>query len=242
MDRPEFYRFHQGDKTLPFAPGEYDARLALLRKDMESQGVTACLLTSMHNIAYYSGFIYCTFGRPYGWWSPPRTACHQRRHRRGAALAPGHGDAITYTDWARDNYWRAVRLGHRDRRWHRLRGRSPDARAEGKLDAFLSPQRTVDIAPATMRAGCTNPRRDRADPGRGRDGGCGRLRHPRCHRRRRARDRRGHGRARRDGTGDRAPLPRGRVPRHLGLVPVGHQHRRRPQPGDGRAGCNAAIS
>ena len=24
------------------------------------------VLTSMHNIAYYTGFIYCSFGRPYG--------------------------------------------------------------------------------------------------------------------------------------------------------------------------------
>ena len=28
QNRPEFYRFHQGEKVLPFAPAEYDARLA----------------------------------------------------------------------------------------------------------------------------------------------------------------------------------------------------------------------
>jgi creatinase len=109
MDRPEFYRFHQGDKTLPFAPGEYDARLALLRKDMESQGVTACLLTSMHNVAYYSGFLYCSFGRPYGWWSPPRTASTSApASTRPAVAALSWRRNLTYTDWARDNFWRAV--------------------------------------------------------------------------------------------------------------------------------------
>ena len=35
MDRPEFYRFHQGEKALPFSPAGYDARLARLRQDME---------------------------------------------------------------------------------------------------------------------------------------------------------------------------------------------------------------
>ena len=65
MDRPEFYRFHQGEKTLPFAPEEYDARLTRLRAEMRANDVDACVFTSMHNIAYYSGFLYCAFGRPY---------------------------------------------------------------------------------------------------------------------------------------------------------------------------------
>ena len=56
-ERPQFYRFHQGERMLPFAAGEYDARLAGLRKIMRDQGVDACVFTSMHNIAYYSGFL-----------------------------------------------------------------------------------------------------------------------------------------------------------------------------------------
>ncbi len=67
MVRPEFYRFHNGEKAaLPFAPEEYQARLEGLRAIMAETGVTAAVFTSMHNIAYYSGFLYCTFGRPYG--------------------------------------------------------------------------------------------------------------------------------------------------------------------------------
>ena len=65
--RPEFYRFHNGEKaSLPFAVSEYEARLAGLRTIMAETGTTAVVLTSMHNIAYYSGFLYCSFGRPYG--------------------------------------------------------------------------------------------------------------------------------------------------------------------------------
>ena len=35
MNRPEFYRFHQGEKTLPFEPQEYENRLTRLRADMQ---------------------------------------------------------------------------------------------------------------------------------------------------------------------------------------------------------------
>ena len=32
---------------------------------MELHSLDAIVLTSMHNVAYYSGFLYCSFGRPY---------------------------------------------------------------------------------------------------------------------------------------------------------------------------------
>ena len=51
INRPQSYRFHQGDRTLPFAPAEYDARLSDLRELMQVHGVEACVFTSVHNIA-----------------------------------------------------------------------------------------------------------------------------------------------------------------------------------------------
>ena len=66
MERPRSYRFHQGDRVLPFPPEEYEARLEGLRALMAEAGVEVAVLTSMHGIAYYSGFLYCAFGRPYG--------------------------------------------------------------------------------------------------------------------------------------------------------------------------------
>ena len=65
--RPEFFVCQNGEKApLPFAPEEYHARLAKLRRVMAERDIPAVLFTSMHNIAYYSGFLYCSFGRPYG--------------------------------------------------------------------------------------------------------------------------------------------------------------------------------
>ena len=66
-ERPQSYRFHNGEKAaLPFAKAEYETRLAGLRQTMTDAGLNACVFTSMHNIAYYSGFLYCSFGRPFG--------------------------------------------------------------------------------------------------------------------------------------------------------------------------------
>ena len=89
-ERPQQYRFHQGDRVLPFATSEYDARIAGLREIMEVHGVDACVFTSMHNIAYYSGFLYCSFGRPYGLVvTPTQSVTRARRPLRRPNLATG---------------------------------------------------------------------------------------------------------------------------------------------------------
>ncbi len=152
MDRPQYHRFHQGEKILPFSVGEYDSRLFKLRKAMDRLGIEACVLTSMHNVAYYSGFLYCAFGRPYA-----LVVTQEDDVTISAGIDAGqpwrrcHGDNITYTDWQRDNYWRAVRS---------VTGTGVPIGYEADhlsiaqmalLDAFLSPQRTLDIALETMR-------------------------------------------------------------------------------------------
>ena len=66
LERPEQYRFHNGTKAvLPFGPDESEDRLAGLRGIMELRELDVVVLTSMHNVACYSGFLYCSFGRPW---------------------------------------------------------------------------------------------------------------------------------------------------------------------------------
>jgi creatinase len=152
MDRPQFYRFHQGEKSLPFAPEEYEARLSRLRALMAEQGVEACLFTSMHGIAYYSGFLYCAFGRPYGLVV---TAEENVTISAGIDAAQpwrrSHGDNITYTDWQRDNYWRAIRSVTGEGRAIGFEGDHLNLAQSALLDHFLKPARRVDMAPAAMR-------------------------------------------------------------------------------------------
>ena len=149
--RPQFYRFHQGDKVLPFAPAEYDARLAALRAIMADKGVEAAVFTSMHNIAYYSGFLYCSFGRPYGLVvTATESVTISAGIDAGQPHRRSHGDNITYTDWQRGNYWRAIRsvtgLG-------KVIGYESDHMTVATRMALrddLQPARLVDIAALTM--------------------------------------------------------------------------------------------
>ena len=151
-ERPQQYRFHQGDRVLPFAKSEYEQRLGGLRAIMDAQGVDAVVFTSMHSIAYYSGFLYCSFGRPYGLVV---TATQDVTISAGIDAAQPwrrcHGDNITYTDWQRDNYWRAILsvtgpgkvIGYEADHLTLLQSE--------KLKSFLTPSKVVDIAPATMK-------------------------------------------------------------------------------------------
>jgi len=152
MERPQQYRFHQGEKVLPFAASEYDARLGGLRSIMDAMGVEAVVLTSMHNIAYYSGFLYCSFGRPY---ALVVTATEDVTISAGIDAAQPwrrcHGDSITYTDWQRDNYWRAILSVTGPGRAVGYEGDHLTLLQSDKLKSFLSPAKIVDIAPATMK-------------------------------------------------------------------------------------------
>ena len=151
-ERPQHYRFHQGDRVLPFAPAEYDARLKGLRKIMAEAGVDAAVLTSMHNIAYYSGFLYCSFGRPYGLVvTAAESVTISAGIDAGQPWRRCHGDNITYTDWSRDNYWRAILSVTGPGKVIGVEADHLTLMQSGKLDSFLTPKLRVDIAPATMR-------------------------------------------------------------------------------------------
>jgi creatinase len=63
MERPSFFQLNNGSKaSLPFTNKEYEDRLKDLRNIIEKNNLDAVVLTSMQNIAYYSGFLYCSFG------------------------------------------------------------------------------------------------------------------------------------------------------------------------------------
>ena len=109
--RPEFFELHNGSKApLPFPASEYQTRLSSLRRLMEKYKLSAVLLTSMHNIAYYTGFLYCSFGRPYA-CVVTDTDCTtvSANIDLSQPWRRSYGDNVIYTDWKRDNYWRAIR-------------------------------------------------------------------------------------------------------------------------------------
>ena len=102
--------WHNGDKAYsPFSGAEMDRRQNELRAHMAANDIDLCILTSLHGINYYSGFLYCYFGRKY--------ACaigHDAATTVSAGIDGGqpwrrtHGENVTYTDWRRDNFFFAL--------------------------------------------------------------------------------------------------------------------------------------
>ena len=151
--RPEMYRFHNGEKAkLPFAEIEYEARLKGLRQIMDDAGAQSVVFTSMHNIAYYSGFLYCAFGRPYG-LVVTDTDCVtiSAGIDAGQPWRRSYGDAITYTDWQRGNFWRAVLSVAGENRVVGYEGDHLTLQQRDALEDVLKPLTMVDVAAATMR-------------------------------------------------------------------------------------------
>lgn len=150
--RPDFFELHNGSKAaLPFSNAEYENRLSALRQLMSSHDVSAVLLTSMHNIAYYSGFLYCSFGRPYGCVVTENECItisanidFSQPWRRSYA------NNLVYTDWQRDNYWRTVthavagatRLG--------IEADHMTLQSMEKLTGFVDPKSVKDLSHPIM--------------------------------------------------------------------------------------------
>jgi creatinase len=104
-------KWHNGEKSWsPFSAAEMTRRQTDMRVHMAKHNVDACLFTSYHNICYYSGFLYCSFGRKYGLVLDQQTATTVTAAIDGGQpYRRSFGDNITYTDWRKDNYYTAVR-------------------------------------------------------------------------------------------------------------------------------------
>ena len=151
MERPQQYRFHQGEKTLPFSSDEYDARLSSLRNIMSNRGLDACIFTSMHNIAYYSGFLYCSFGRPYGLIvTPDKSITISAGIDAAQPWRRCHGDNITYTDWNRNNFFRSILSVTGKNIILGIEGDQLSITQKSLLDEFLEPRAYLDISNDTM--------------------------------------------------------------------------------------------
>ena len=111
MERERFQDYtSNGAKVQPtFSAAEMRRRQDTIRAHMSANGVDAALFTSYHNINYYSDFLFCYFGRRYGF-----VIDHDRATSVSAGIDGGQpwrrtfGDNVTYTDWNRDNYFHAI--------------------------------------------------------------------------------------------------------------------------------------
>ena len=152
MERASFFKFTNGAKVpLPFSDNEYENRLKGLRKIIAENNLDAVILTSMQNIAYYSGFLYCSFGRPY--------ACVVTDKRNIVVSAnidagqPGrrcYGENLIYTDWERDNYFKAIiSLVKKVKKIGIEKDHLTMERYQNLKDSLGNPE-IIDISPSTM--------------------------------------------------------------------------------------------
>ena len=111
IDRPQTVRLPNGERVTPmFSPQEMERRLGALRALMVELDVEAALFTSYHNINYFADFLYCSFGRLYGLVvTPDSQTSISANIDYGQPYRRTYGDNLVYTDWQRDNYFRAVR-------------------------------------------------------------------------------------------------------------------------------------
>lgn len=100
-----------GEKAFsPFSDKEMLRRQNALREWMDKNNVDSTLLTSYHGICYYSGWLYCYFGRRYG-----MVVDHNKATTISAGIDGGQpwrrsfGENIVYSDWRKDNYYRVLK-------------------------------------------------------------------------------------------------------------------------------------
>lgn len=136
-----------------FSDTEYQRRQNDLRRILAAMDLDAALFTSIHNIAYCSDFLYCSFGRPYGLVATERQITSISANIDGGQpWRRTFGDNIVYTDWQRDNFYRAI--GQALPACRRLGVEFDHLTLEkrAKLEALYPGVTLVDIAPACMQA------------------------------------------------------------------------------------------
>jgi creatinase len=135
-----------------FSAEEMKRRLSALRRHMASNAIDAVLFTSYHNVNYYSDFLYCSFGRPYGLVVTQDGASSISANIDGGQpWRRTFGDNLVYTDWQRDNYFRAVQQLVPNRGRVGVEFDHLTVERQQKLRDALPAVVLVDVAAACMR-------------------------------------------------------------------------------------------
>ncbi len=110
-DLQHLITWRNGEKAyLPFSDDEMAGRQTRMRTQMAALDLEACLFTSYHNICYFSGFLYCAFGRRFAMVLTPDDATTiSPAIDGGQPWRRSHADNLTYTDWRRDSYFEALK-------------------------------------------------------------------------------------------------------------------------------------
>ncbi|MED5242226.1 MAG: M24 family metallopeptidase [SAR324 cluster bacterium] len=135
-----------------FSATEMESRLTKLRSLMEKENVDAVFFTSIHNINYYNHFVYCSFGRPYGLVvTQDKIKSITANIDGGQPWRRGFGENIIFTDWERDNYFRAAKNEMKGSTRIGVEYDQINVENINKLQAVLPDSEFIDISKMTMR-------------------------------------------------------------------------------------------
>jgi len=108
MERLKHIR-NGGQVVGTFSEAEMTRRIQGLRRILGELDLHAAILTSYHNIAYYSDFLYTRFGRRYALVvTADKVTSVSANIDGGQPWRRTVGDNLVYTDWRRDNYFHAL--------------------------------------------------------------------------------------------------------------------------------------
>ncbi|MEM7044328.1 MAG: aminopeptidase P family protein [Pseudomonadota bacterium] len=137
-----------------FSADEMNRRLKALRDHMAADGIDAALFTSIHNINYFSDFLYCAFGRPYGLVvTQNESTTISANIDAGQPWRRSFGQNLVYTDWQRDNFFHAVSdlLSHHGRIRLGVEFDHLSIERLEKLKAVLPQAEIIDVSADVMR-------------------------------------------------------------------------------------------
>ena len=135
-----------------FSVTEMESRLTKLRSSMEKENVDAVFFTSIHNINYYNHFVYCSFGRPYGLVvTQDKIKSITANIDGGQPWRRGFGENIIFTDWERDNYFRAAKNEMKGSARIGVEYDQINLENLNKLQSVLPDAQFIDISKMTMR-------------------------------------------------------------------------------------------
>jgi creatinase len=153
LQRPQVIHLPNGDPVRPmFSPQEMERRLGALHALMGELDLEAVLFTSYHNINYYADFLYCSFGRLYGLVVTPETQTTISANiDYGQPSRRTYGENIVYTDWQRDNYFRAVEQLVGDSKRLGIEADHMTLQVREKLERVLPGVELIDVSAGCMR-------------------------------------------------------------------------------------------
>jgi len=142
-----------GRKQAPiFSAAEMENRLAKLRTQMAAENIDAVIFTSIHNINYYNHFVYCSFGRPYGLVvTQDKLKSITANIDGGQPWRRGFGENVIFTDWEKDNYFKAVQQEVTNSGRVGIEYDHINLENLKKLQDALAEAELVDISKMTMR-------------------------------------------------------------------------------------------